>query len=298
MPVVTFGDCLTSILSPVRSRKRKIDNNFSIYLGQNQSPVLPLVRLNYHLLSENTCQSRLSPNLLFQSITRHSAAEKTDMENLEILGDCFLKLAMSMSLYHKYPSDGSGKLTSEKDRQVSNKNLRRLVMEKELQNYLYNNEIKYGGKEANWMPPGYTTVEENSERYLKQKAKRKAFADMSEALIGAFLISTDYMTTIKFMAWLGLDVIPIDEHKQIMTTPSILSTGLSDAMNEVNHGIKQFFIDQNFAEIEEKIKYNFHNKAYLIAAFTHPSYYNNRLTQCYERYCKELNDRFCYILFS
>jgi len=167
------------------------------------------------------------------------------MENLEILGDCFLKLAMSMALYHRYPRDNAGKLTSKKDGQVSNKNLYRLAMEKELQNYLSAHEIRYGGKEANWLPPGYTIDEEISNRYLKQRVKRKAFADMIEALIGAFLISTDYSTTLKLMSWLGLYVFPKDEHDQMIKTPSVLYPGLSEIMNEVNNRIDQFFLDEH-----------------------------------------------------
>jgi endoribonuclease Dicer len=155
-----------------------------------------------------------SPSLLFQSITRRSANEKTDMENLEILGDCYLKLAMSMSLYHQYPLGKVGQLTSKKDKQVSNENLYRLAMKMNLKNYLYANQVIYTGKEANWIPPGFTVNEEKAERYNKQKAKRKAFADLMEALIGALLISTDYMTTIKFMKWLGLDVIPVNEQSK------------------------------------------------------------------------------------
>jgi endoribonuclease Dicer len=136
------------------------------------------------------------------------------MENLEILGDCFLKLAMSMSLYHRYPSDGAGKLTPKKDKQVSNENLHRLAMKKQLQNYLNVNKSIYEGKEANWIPPGYEINGDTPERYTKQKVKRKAFADMIEALIGVYLISTDYITTMKFMQWLGLDVIPTDSQSK------------------------------------------------------------------------------------
>jgi endoribonuclease Dicer len=158
-------------------------------------------------------------------------------------------------------------------------------MKKELQNYLYANEIRYGGKEANWLPPGYTINKEYSDRYLKQKPKRKAFADMIEALIGAFLVSTDYSTTLKFMKWLDLNVIPEDKDSQMMKTPSVLYPGLSETMNEVNERTDQFFSDWTFIDVEKSIGYTFKNKAYLIAAFTHPSYSNNnRLTQCYDRY--------------
>jgi hypothetical protein len=70
---------------------------------------------------------------------------------------------------------------------------------------------------------------------------------------------------------------------QVMETPSILTPGLYDATDDVALKIQEYFSDRAFAEIEEKINYVFKNKAYLIAAFTHPSYYNNHLTQCYER---------------
>ncbi|CAF1182266.1 unnamed protein product [Adineta steineri] len=178
--------------------------------------------------------------------------------------------------------EGAGKLTSKKDKQVSNKNLYQLALKKNLQNYLNVSKPIYGGPEANWIPPGYTIINDNvTERYTTQKAKDKAIADMMEALIGAFLVSTDYITTIKFMDWLGLDVIP--QYEQNIKTPSVLRSGLSDTMIDISSEIQNFFTDHAFEEIENKIKYAFKNKGYLIAAFTHPSYVNNRLTQCYER---------------
>ncbi|CAF2739925.1 unnamed protein product [Rotaria sp. Silwood2] len=106
---------------------------------------------------------------------------------------------------------------------------------------------------------------------------------MIEALIGAFLISTNYITTIKFMKWLGLDTIPIDKQNQIIKPPSILHPNLSDTTDDVISKIQEFFNNFTFDDIEKKINYVFKNKAYLIAAFTHPSYYNNPFTQCYER---------------
>ncbi|CAF1624056.1 unnamed protein product, partial [Rotaria magnacalcarata] len=124
-----------------------------------------------------------------------------DNENFEVLGDSILKLMLSMALYYRYPSASPG-------------------------------------KDANWLPPGYKMNEPElttGQQYSHQNAKRKAFSDMIEAFIGAFLISTNYITTIKFMDWLGLNVMPNN------------------------------------------------TQAYLIAAFTHPSNYANRITDCYER---------------
>ena len=281
MLVVTFRDCLPQLLS------------------SKDPTALPLASLSYDLLLKDNPQVRLSPHLLFQAVTRRSAAEKTDMENLEILGDCFLKLGMSMALYHQYPKQNAGKLTPKKDVQVSNANLYKLAVKQELPNYLFVNRIQHGGKEANWLPPGYITDEANSERYLKQKAKRKAFADMIEALIGAFLVSTGYSTTLKYMAWLGLGAIPKNEHGPITNTPSVLDSGLSETMDVVKDQINKLFSDFAFTDIEKGIGYTFKNKAYLIAAFTHPSYSNNnRVTQCYDRYFIDINDNFNYLFID
>jgi endoribonuclease Dicer len=134
------------------------------------------------------------------------------MKSLATLGDGFLKLAVSLSLYHRYPFYDRGKLTEARSEQVSNDNLYRKSIEKGLKPYLNTTKIIFCGDNANWIPPGYTIDEGNSERYLKQKVKPKLLADIIEALIGAVLISTGYSAAIKFMNWLGLDVIPIDQH--------------------------------------------------------------------------------------
>lgn len=57
-------------------------------------------------------------------------------------------------------------------------------------------------------------------------------------------------------------------------------------------------MDERFSNIEEKINYKFNNKAYLIAAFTHPSNYANRITDCYERYCVYKNSIFIFQYFK
>ncbi|CAF3207657.1 unnamed protein product [Rotaria sp. Silwood2] len=270
MPTVTFNDNL------------RTNKNLSL---------LPLISLIYNNSPSIFSKLQPSPDILFQAITRRSANEKTDMENLEILGDCFLKLTVSMSLYHRYPLASAGALTIEKAKQISNENLYRIAIEKKLKLYLNVMKINFRGKDANWLPPGYiiNDIEQiknnknvlNLKRYNNQYVKRKAFADMIEAFIGAFLISTDYTITIQFMKWLGLDVIPLDENNHIMEIPSILCS--CNKIDEINQIIDKFYRDQEFYDIENVINYKFNNKAYLIAAFTHPSSFANRLTNCYER---------------
>ncbi len=45
----------------------------------------------------------------------------------------------------------------------------------------------------------------------------------------------------------------------------------------------QIMISFNVAEVEAILGYSFCEKSFLIEAFTHSSYYQNTLTNCYER---------------
>ncbi|CAF1174718.1 unnamed protein product [Adineta ricciae] len=270
---------------------RQLPVTFRDYLmiNQNQS-LLPLARFTYHDLLSTKSNLQPSADILFQAITRSSANENCDMEGFEILGDCFLKLTVSMSLYHRYPLEGAGVLTVVKTKQISNKNLYRIAVMKKLTCYLNAKKLEFRGKNANWVPPGYvvngSNINQNPtkfefKRYEHQTVKRKAFADMMESFMGAFLLSTDYPTTIQFMLWLELDVVPFDKNKHLMSTPSIICSYINS--NESKHVIEKFYTEQAFSSIENIIHYTFRDKAYLIAAFTHPSSFCNRLTSCYER---------------
>lgn len=72
-----------------------------------------------------------------------------------------------------------------------------------------------------------------------------------------------------------------------MATPSILFSNRSDPDEQESALISQFYSEKGFVRIEQEINYVFKNKAYLISAFTHPSYVNNRLMHCYDRYCAD-----------
>ncbi|CAF1327083.1 unnamed protein product [Didymodactylos carnosus] len=286
---VTFQDCLRNSVPHSSMNNNHVTSTI-------QTLKLPLIDLTYdNLLSTSLINhhNQLTPHILFQAITRRSTGEKTDMENLEILGDCFLKLAISLSMYYKYSQESAGYLTVNKTRFISNLTLYRQMIKKNLKSYLYTQKIVYRGKEANWLPPGYIVMKENIEesnnnnnnniyelgnrRYVKQVAKRKAFADMAESLIGAILITSGYSSAMKFMNWLGLDVFPEDENGQIVSLPSIVCNDQCTSL------INDFYHQNKFENVEQRLKYTFKNKAYLIAALTHPSNFANRLTVCYER---------------
>ncbi|KAL3124728.1 hypothetical protein niasHT_001565 [Heterodera trifolii] len=99
----------------------------------------------------------------------------------------------------------------------------------------------------------------------------KSIADAVEALIGAHLIQLGQDAALKFMNWLGI---------RVLTQGPCLRSSLDD------HSLKSLFLLYNkfdFATVENTIGYKFANKAYLVQAFTHASYFNNRVTGCYQR---------------
>ena len=75
--------------------------------------------------------------------------------------------------------------------------------------------------------------------------------------------------------------ISLIELDQLMETPSILCPYHNN--DEISSNIDKFYKEHEFFDIEQNIRYKFKNKGYLIAAFTHPSNFANRLTNCYER---------------
>jgi dsRNA-specific ribonuclease len=156
---------------------------------------------------------------LLEAVTCASSADDFNLERLEMLGDSFLKMAVSIHVYWHKDHKDEGKLTKYRVRQISNKNLFNLAMKKDLPKY-----IKYStfSKET-WRPPGFTTphrpsshdvtfdAEVNRDDVITQKIPDKSVADSMEALIGAHFMHCGYIGALRFMNWLGVDVF-YDEH--------------------------------------------------------------------------------------
>ena len=101
----------------------------------------------------------------------------------------------------------------------------------------------------------------------------KSIADCVEALIGAYLISTGQRGALLFMSWLGLQVLPSEE--KLPTSP-LLRNSLKPE-SQLEHFLR------GYDEFENLIGYKFKDRSYLLQAFSHASYYPNRLTDCYQR---------------
>ncbi len=103
----------------------------------------------------------------------------------------------------------------------------------------------------------------------------KSIADCVEALIGAYLTSCGTQGALLFMSWIGLTVLP--KERVLLCPPSPLNEAPSSDLMHLQHLLKGFDC------FEETIGYKFRDRSYLLQAFSHASYYPNRLTDCYQR---------------
>ncbi|CAG2100109.1 unnamed protein product [Medioppia subpectinata] len=127
----------------------------------------------------------------------------------------------------------------------------------------------------------------------------KSIADCVEALIGAYLISSGPRGALLFMKWLDLKVMPKHDVNNddsddpiwhwLPTPKSPLLTAFDDNFTEEENQMRaekqlnELYLGHKLDEFERKIGYEFRDKAYLVQAFTHNSYYENQVTDCYQR---------------
>lgn len=115
----------------------------------------------------------------------------------------------------------------------------------------------------------------------QQYISDKSIADAVEALIGAHLLTLGPHPTLKVMKWLGLKVLTATEVK---SEPPLLRFVDTEEDPRLSYRqLTEMYSQFKFSRLEETIGYRFNDKAYLIQAFTHASYYKNRITGCYQR---------------
>ncbi|XP_033114296.1 endoribonuclease Dicer-like isoform X2 [Anneissia japonica] len=97
-----------------------------------------------------------SPATILQALTMSNANDGFNLERLEMLGDSFLKQAVTIYLYCMYPKRHEGKLSFMRSKQVSNFNLYCLGKEKELP---FKMIMTLFDPASNWLPPCYNVEE-------------------------------------------------------------------------------------------------------------------------------------------
>uniref|UniRef100_A0A915PWG8 Uncharacterized protein n=1 Tax=Setaria digitata TaxID=48799 RepID=A0A915PWG8_9BILA len=114
----------------------------------------------------------------------------------------------------------------------------------------------------------------------QQSLGDKSIADAVESLIGAHLLELGPTAALKFMKWLGLKVLT----EPVQIEPPLLR--FIDTVEQPEKSLEKLnalWIQFQFSKLEDCIGYRFNDRAYLVQAFTHASYYKNRITGCYQR---------------
>ncbi|KFM82755.1 Endoribonuclease Dcr-1, partial [Stegodyphus mimosarum] len=245
------------------------------------------------------------PSLILQALTSKGAGDEFDLERLEMIGDSFLKYVMSVNTYYKYSNFDEGKLSKLRSGLIQNLHLYQIAKKKKLAEYLICTCFSCN---TTWLPPCFIVnkvITKNSssqkancdedgenapakcQHFTEQIISDKCIADSVEALIGVYLLSCGQQGALRFMYWLGLN--PLLKNSSIcnhdfeswppVPPDPILAKDLSKDL--VNQSLSR--LTSGFDRFEKVINYSFKNKAYLLQAFTHPSYVYNEITDCYQR---------------
>ncbi|XP_074599863.1 endoribonuclease Dcr-1 [Brevipalpus obovatus] len=261
--------------------------------------------------SEFDPQKGPSPAMILQALTMSNASDGINLERLETVGDSFLKYAVTAFMYCRCPDQHEGLLSQLRSTQISNLRL-----------YNVGSEIKLGEvmvalkfePNQNWLPPGFKVpkelynfpeledikeglgkkgdeIQKNDPHSLIQHTiPDKSVADCVEALIGAYLISCGQRGALMFMQWLG--ILVMDNSCPEMSSQSSEKT-LWRWLREIRPPLlfpeKQEELDLLYKRSglkrfeHEILGYQFRDKALLVQAFTHNSFSDNHVTDCYQR---------------
>lgn len=99
---------------------------------------------------------------ILESLTTRQALFDVDLERLEMLGDSFLKQAVSILLFFQHPTFNEGRLTMIRKANISNRNLRKVAIRLGVPAYVNNSHFgdkNRGSENKNpltvWLPPCY-----------------------------------------------------------------------------------------------------------------------------------------------
>ncbi|XP_077992696.1 endoribonuclease Dicer-like [Glandiceps talaboti] len=310
---------------PVRTSTEKFATIFEEVeetATENGEPALPPDKLD-DCTTDEELQTKPGPNpaLLLQALTMSNASDGFNLERLEMLGDSFLKQAVTTYLYCTYPDLHEGKLSYMRSKQVSNLNLYRLGKKHNLPGRMV---VSLFDPPVNWLPPGYVILPPAKRRgpvvtdksfeigywgncdemenfkaepdvpydlHSEQSLSDKSVADCVESLIGCYLVSCGFRGTLLFMSWLGIKVLPLikdDTSKEVSDT-------LQNGVHHDENGVSEKSDSKETALCKtDRVMYGY-LKAPPSPLFTHISHSEERLAHLlsgYENFEEKINYTF------
>ena len=258
------------------------DTSLFIFTGDIE-PHIGSIRFNTFDLN-STQYHYPNPWYVTKALTINRSKDIWDLEQLETVGDSFLKMTTTLYLYFHYPSYDEGKLSLLKTAMICNENLFRSALIKDLQMYMIGNKLVLGN---NWIVPFYPfdckrqQPMEGPNRFKSiQIMNGDDIADCVEALIGAFIVYGSARGALDFFQWIGLkcfdpiihqkNIDPVKYYEQeyeknIETIQNEIGSSSMFQLPEINIGkfVNEIYNSCFLKNVEEVINYKFQHKFYL-----------------------------------
>eukprot|EP00250_Pteridium_aquilinum_P017318 c23569_g2_i1 orf=455-2809(+) len=246
--------------------------------------ILVATQLHEYLSTQLPKESVVSSKKVLEALTTQKCMDSFSLERLELLGDSFLKYAISRHLFLVHEEADEGFLTSRRTEKICNASLFTLGSKLGLAGYI--RDSLFDPKQ--WVAPCHHSKALCNESNLRDVhgessegkegkvtcnkrhrwMQRKTIADATEALIGAYLEDGGENAALSFIKFIGLEVA--------INTSQLVKVQ-STSMNNLSL-IERIDIET----LEKLLSYSFKHKGLLVEAFTHSSFANH-LGKCYQR---------------
>ncbi|KAG0726692.1 Endoribonuclease Dicer [Chionoecetes opilio] len=271
---------------------------------------------NLSVILSNTEPRPIQPFMIVNALTLKGANDNFDLERLEVLGDAFLKYAVTEYLFLRFPADHEGKLTMKRSKFVSNKNLYLFGMKKQLPGKIHSiklnppmngilpgfvlkHEVEQKLRELNAPYELWPRFADFTEEEFKEEIKKsegicktscynpwtqheladKSVADCVEAIIGVGLLVGGRETAIQVLCNFGIGVTNGSSLKTHIPIQSAMLNKEQWAIEEMQKYYQKCCLNV----LEEKIQYKFKDRSFIVQAVTHSSFCQNKVTDCYQR---------------
>jgi len=239
-------------------------------------------RIESYLIALEACELlhlKVRPDLALEAVTKDS--DNTDehgteqvnfqrgmgnnYERLEFLGDCFLKMGTSISLFGIHPDNDEYSYHVDRMVMICNANLKNNAVNLKLYEYIRSQSFNRRA----WYPEGLVlTKGKTAKAPDSHKLGDKSIADVCEALIGAALL-THHKTKNMDYAVRAVTELVSNENHRVATFADYyrLYKKPKYQLAPATESQKQLAL-----QLEQKYPYHFRYPRLARSAFTHPSY--------------------------
>ena len=257
-----------------------------------------ITRIESYLITLEACYSmdlKVRPELALEAFTKDSdntenhRAEQIHVqrgmgknyERLEFIGDCFLKMATSISLFSQSPDGNEFEYHVKRMLMICNKNLLKAALETKL----YEHIRSMAFSRRNWYPQGIKLLEGKGHKktgveVFKHSLSQKTIADVCEAVIGAALLSNRGQGNVDAAVKAVTAFVASSDHSvQKWADYYLLYEKPQYQLAEAT--ASQIDLAR---QIMEHVGYHFKYPRLLRSAFIHPSYsFASEKIPCYQR---------------